>query len=148
MTVERPAGVTAVAAAFLLAAVYLLVVGLTMLVRPDVVGMSVGCGIAGRLLELAGPYTFLLVAALEPLIALGLWRLQPMGPLDGNSPGRDRTRDAGPKRLQRGRLFSHRQNWLWVSLGVICQDDDRLVSVSGTSCRRVRCARKSLVSFL
>ena len=48
MTVERPAGVTAVAAAFFLAAAYLLVVGLTMLARPGLVSMVAGAAIAGR----------------------------------------------------------------------------------------------------
>ncbi len=74
MTVERPAGVTAVAAAFLLAAVYLLVVGLTMLARPGAVGMSTGAELLGGL-ELAGPYMFLLVAGVGLAVALGLWRL-------------------------------------------------------------------------
>jgi hypothetical protein len=76
MTVERPAGVTAVAAAFLLAAVYLLAVGMKMLVRPDVVGMSVGSELLGGY-RFYGPYAFLLVAAIGAAIALGLWRLQP-----------------------------------------------------------------------
>lgn len=75
MTVERPAGVTAVAAAFLLAAVYLLIVGLTMLVRPGTIGMSAGADLLGGL-ELAGPYMFLLVAGVGTAVALGLWRLQ------------------------------------------------------------------------
>jgi hypothetical protein len=74
MTVERPAGVTAVAAAFLLAATYLLVVGLTMLARPGLVSMAAGAELLGGL-ELAGPYMFLLVAGLGVVIALGLWRL-------------------------------------------------------------------------
>lgn len=74
MTAERPAGVSAVAAAFLLAAVYLLVVGLVMLVRPEAVGMSAGAELLGGL-ELAGPYMFLLVAGAGVAVALGLWRL-------------------------------------------------------------------------
>lgn len=74
MTVERPAGVTAVAAVFLLAAVYLLVVGLTMLVRPEVVGMSVGSELLGGY-RFYGPYMFLLVATIGVVVALGLWRL-------------------------------------------------------------------------
>ena len=74
MTVERPAGVAAVAAAFLLAAAYLLVVGLTMLARPGLVSMAAGAELLGGL-ELAGPYMFLLMAALGAVIALGLWRL-------------------------------------------------------------------------
>jgi multidrug transporter EmrE-like cation transporter len=75
MTAERPTGVAAVAAAFLLAAAYLLVVGLTMLARPGLVSMVAGAELLGGL-ELAGPYMFLLVGALGGVIALGLWRLQ------------------------------------------------------------------------
>jgi hypothetical protein len=74
MTVERPAGVTAVASAFVLAAAYLLVVGLTMLVRPGLVSMAAGAELLGGL-ELAGPYMFLLTGTLGALIAVGLWRL-------------------------------------------------------------------------
>ena len=48
MTVERPAGVTAVAAAFLLAGAYLLIVGLTMLARPGLVSDGGGCRVARR----------------------------------------------------------------------------------------------------
>jgi hypothetical protein len=74
MTAARPAGVTAVAATFLLAAAHLLVVGLTMLLRPGLVSMAAGAELLGGL-ELAGPYMFLLVAGLGAVIALGLWRL-------------------------------------------------------------------------
>jgi hypothetical protein len=74
MTVERPIGVTAVAAAFLLAGGYLLVVGLTMLARPGLVSMATGAGLLGGL-ELAGPYMFLLVGGFSGVIAFGLWRL-------------------------------------------------------------------------
>lgn len=74
MPVERPAGVTAVAVAFFLAAAYLLVVGFTMLVSPGAVGMSAGEELLGGL-ELAGPYMFLLVAGVGLAVALGLWRL-------------------------------------------------------------------------
>ena len=74
MTGERPAGVTAVAAAFFLAGAYLLVVGLTMLARPGLVSMAAGAELLGGL-ELAGPYMFLLIGALGGVIALGLWRL-------------------------------------------------------------------------
>lgn len=74
MKPERPAGVTATAAAFGLAGAYLLVVGLTMLARPGLVSMAAGAQLLGGL-ELAGPYMFLLMAALGAVIALGLWRL-------------------------------------------------------------------------
>jgi hypothetical protein len=74
VTVERPAGVSAVAAAFSLAAVYLLAVGLTMLASPGLVSMAAGAELLGGL-ELAGPYMFLLIGTLSAGIALGLWRL-------------------------------------------------------------------------
>jgi len=74
MRVERPAGVTAVAAAFFLSGAYLLVVGLIMLVRPGVASMAAGAALLGGL-ELAGPYMFLLAAAVGVTVALGLWRL-------------------------------------------------------------------------
>lgn len=74
MTVERPRGVTAVAAAFLLAGAYLFVLGLTMLARPGLVSMAAGANLLGGL-ELAGPYMFLLVGGLGAVIGLGLWRL-------------------------------------------------------------------------
>jgi hypothetical protein len=75
MTAERPAGVTAVAMVFLVAAVYLLGVGLAMLVRPGSISMAAGAELLGGL-ELAGPYMFLLMAAVGAIIALGLWQRQ------------------------------------------------------------------------
>lgn len=75
MTYERPAGVTAVAIAFLLAAAYLLAIGLTMLARPGSISMAAGAELLGGL-ELAGPYMFLLAAAVGMVIAIGLWLLQ------------------------------------------------------------------------
>ena len=75
MTYERPAGVTAVAIAFLLAATYLLGIGLTMLTRPGSISMAAGAELLGGL-ELAGPYMFLLAAAVGMVIAIGLWLLQ------------------------------------------------------------------------
>ena len=74
MTSERSAGITAVAVAFLLAAGYLLVVGLTMLTSPGLVSMAAGAELLGGL-ELAGPYMFLLVAGVGAAVGLGLLRL-------------------------------------------------------------------------
>ncbi|MGA9814077.1 MAG: hypothetical protein WBQ64_14920 [Terriglobales bacterium] len=74
MPVERPAGVSAVAAAFFLSGAYLLGVGLIMLVRPGVVSMAAGAALLGGL-ELAGPYMFLLAAGAGATVALGLWWL-------------------------------------------------------------------------
>lgn len=70
----RPAGVSAVAIVFLLAAAYLLVVGLTMLVRPGLVSMAAGADLLDGL-ELAGPYMFLLMSASGVAVALGLLAL-------------------------------------------------------------------------
>jgi hypothetical protein len=75
MTAERPVGVAAVAAAFLLAGAYLLVVGLTMLARPGLLSMAAGAELLSGL-ELAGPYMFLLMAALGAVVAFGLRRLR------------------------------------------------------------------------
>lgn len=72
---DQPAGVTTVAVIFLLAAVYLASVGLTMLVKPGLVSMAAGADLLGGL-ETAGPYMFLLMAAVGLAIALGLLRLQ------------------------------------------------------------------------
>jgi multidrug transporter EmrE-like cation transporter len=58
----------------LLAAAYLLVVGLIMLLRPGAVSMAAGAPLLGGL-ELAGPYMFLLVAAVAGVIGTGLLRL-------------------------------------------------------------------------
>ena len=71
----RPAGLTVVALAFLLAAAYLCVVGLTMLARPGLVSMAAGAELLGGL-ELAGPYMFLLTAGVGLAVAFGLHRLQ------------------------------------------------------------------------
>ncbi len=73
MIEDRPAGVTAVAAVFLLAAAYLASVGLTMLVKPGLVSMAAGADLLGGL-ETAGPYMFLLMAGVGVVIALGLLR--------------------------------------------------------------------------
>jgi hypothetical protein len=75
MTGERPAGVTAVAIAFLLAAAYLLVIGLTMLARPGLISMAAGAELLSGL-EIAGPYMFLLTAVVGMVVAIGLWLLQ------------------------------------------------------------------------
>jgi hypothetical protein len=74
MTSERPAGVTVVAGAFLLAAAYLFGVGLTMLVRPELVPLGTGRELLGGY-AFAGPYIFLLTATLGAVVAFGLWRL-------------------------------------------------------------------------
>src|ERR1700674_5010090 len=71
---SHPFGVTAVATIFLLAAAYLFALGVLMLLAPETVSMSLGAPLLSGL-ELAGPYMFLLMAALGTTIGLGLLRL-------------------------------------------------------------------------
>lgn len=70
----RPFGVTAIATIFLLAAAYLFALGVLRLLAPGTVSMSLGAPLLSGL-ELAGPYMFLLMAALGAIIGLGLLRL-------------------------------------------------------------------------
>ncbi len=72
---ERPTIVTAIAALFLLSAVYLLIVGLTMLARPGFLSMAAGADLLSGL-ETAGPYMFLVVSAAGIAVGFGLLRLQ------------------------------------------------------------------------
>ncbi len=73
-TVNRPAGVRAIAPLFAAVAAYLLTVALITLFAPGSVSMAAGHPLLLGL-ELAGPYMFLLVAAASALIAWGLLRL-------------------------------------------------------------------------
>ena len=70
-----PEGVRALAAIFGVCGIYLASLGLTMLARPGQVSMSSGAPLLFGL-ELAGPYMFLLTAAIAGLIAWGLMRLR------------------------------------------------------------------------
>jgi hypothetical protein len=72
---SRPGGVTAIAGIFFLAAAYLLVIALTLLLAPGTVSLILGSPLLGGL-ELAGPYMFLLMSAVGAVIAAGLWRLR------------------------------------------------------------------------
>jgi hypothetical protein len=72
---ERPRGVTAVAAIFLLASLYLLILGVLRLANPDAVSLSLGAPLLHGL-ELAGPYAFLLAGAIGTLVGVGLLRLK------------------------------------------------------------------------
>jgi hypothetical protein len=67
----HPSGLRAIAALFALCSVYLGIAGLLMLLRPGLIGMSVGAPLLFGL-ELAGPYMFLLTAAAGGGVALGL----------------------------------------------------------------------------
>jgi hypothetical protein len=71
---QRPAGVTAVAIVFFLGAGYLFLLGAIMLSRPGVASMMLGAPLLHGL-ELAGPYMFLLIAAVGAGIGWGLLRL-------------------------------------------------------------------------
>ena len=71
---SRPAGVTAIASIFLLAAAYLLAIGLTLLISPGIFPLMLGAPLLHGL-ELGGPYMFLLMGALGALIGWGLLRL-------------------------------------------------------------------------
>jgi|SRR5207249_2832302 len=70
----RPTGVAVIAFAFLLASAYLLAAGGLMLFRPGLVGMAAGAVLLSGL-EVAGPYMFLLIAALGLAISWGLFHL-------------------------------------------------------------------------
>jgi hypothetical protein len=74
MRAERPAGVTAVAILFLLAATYLMALAIIMLLRPGAVALAEGAPLLGGL-EIAGPYMFVLSAVVAWVIAIGLLRL-------------------------------------------------------------------------
>jgi hypothetical protein len=71
---QRPIGVTAIALLFFLVSGYLGVLGLIMLLAPGAVSMSLGAPLLHGL-QLAGPFMFLLAAALAAIVAFGLLRL-------------------------------------------------------------------------
>ena len=70
-----PSGVRAIAVLFALSGIYLGVVGLLMLARPGLIGMSAGAPLLLGL-ELSGPYMFLLMAAAGAGVAWGLLALK------------------------------------------------------------------------
>jgi hypothetical protein len=72
---QRPIGVTAIASLFSLIAAYLGALGVTMLLAPGAVSMSLGAPLLHGL-ELAGPYMFLLTAAVAAAVAFGLFRMK------------------------------------------------------------------------
>ena len=74
ISMQRPAGVTSAAILFFLAASYLFVIGALMLTRPGMLSMRLGDPLLHGL-ELAGPYMFLVVAAVGAIIGVGLLRL-------------------------------------------------------------------------
>jgi len=71
---QRPAGVTAIAVLFSLAAIYLFAIGIVKLIAPEAVSlMSAGQLMYG--LELAGPYMAMLIGSGWALVSWGLFRL-------------------------------------------------------------------------
>ncbi|MGA8762323.1 MAG: hypothetical protein WB562_05480 [Candidatus Sulfotelmatobacter sp.] len=72
--IMRPAGVTAIATLFFLAAAYLWAVGAVMLLLPGAASMTLGAPLLHGL-ELAGPFMFLLAGVAGALIGWGLLRL-------------------------------------------------------------------------
>lgn len=69
-----PTGVRAIAALFILCAIYLAVIAALMVFSPGTVSMSAGAPLLFGL-ELAGPYMFLLIAIIGGTLAWGLLRL-------------------------------------------------------------------------
>jgi len=70
----RPSGVTAIAVIFFLCAAYLGVLAAIMLAAPGTISMTLGEPLIHDLV-LAGPYMFLLFAAIAALIGWGLLRM-------------------------------------------------------------------------
>ena len=71
---QRPAGVTAIAALFSLAAIYLWTIGAVKLLAPNAISLMSGAQFMYGL-ELAGPYMALLVGCGYALVGWGLFRL-------------------------------------------------------------------------
>jgi hypothetical protein len=71
---ERPLGVTAIAVLFLLVSAYLSVVAFAKLVSPESVSLAMGAPLLHGL-EIAGPFMFLLAAAVGGVVGFGLFRL-------------------------------------------------------------------------
>jgi hypothetical protein len=71
---QRPAGVTAVAILFFLAAIFLLAIAIVKLIAPEAVSLMSGAQFMYGL-ELAGPYMALLIASGWALVSWGLFRL-------------------------------------------------------------------------
>lgn len=71
---ERPAGITAIAVLFSLAAIYLWAIGAVKLLAPEAISLMTGRHFMYGL-ELAGPYMTLLVGGGYALVGWGLFRL-------------------------------------------------------------------------
>jgi hypothetical protein len=77
---ERPVGVTAIAILFFLVSLYLASLGGLLLESPDSVSLTVGTPLLHGL-ELAGPYMFLIGAAVAAGVGFALLRLNHAGRL-------------------------------------------------------------------
>ena len=71
---QRPVGVTAIAAVFFLAGIYLWAVGIVKLLAPNAISLMSGAPFMYGL-ELAGPYMALLVGSGWAVVGWGLFRL-------------------------------------------------------------------------
>lgn len=71
---QRPAGVTAISVAFLLAAIYLWTIAAVKLIAPDAISLTRGSQFMYGL-ELAGPYMALLIGSGWALVGWGLFGL-------------------------------------------------------------------------
>jgi len=71
---QRPAGVTAIAVLFVLAAICLWTIGAVKLLAPNAISLMAGAQLMYAL-ELAGPYMALLIGSGYALIGWGLFRL-------------------------------------------------------------------------
>ena len=72
---QRPAGVTAIAALFLLAAIYLWTIGVVKLLAPEAISLMSGAQLMYGL-ELAGPYMALLVGTVWAVVGWEMFRRQ------------------------------------------------------------------------
>ena len=71
---QRPAGVTAIAVLFFLAAIYLWMIGVVKLLAPEAISLMAGAQLMYGL-ELSGPYMAILVGAGYAIVGWGLFRL-------------------------------------------------------------------------
>jgi len=70
----RPAGVTAIAIVLGCVAAYLALLGIILLISPGAIPLSLGAPLLHGL-EIAGPFMFLICAAISALVSFGLLRL-------------------------------------------------------------------------
>jgi hypothetical protein len=68
----RPSGVTLIAGIFFLAATYLSLVAVILLLSPGTISLMAGSPLLGGL-ELAGPYMFLIFSGVSGAVGAGLW---------------------------------------------------------------------------